>query len=289
MPHPTPRERLSLYLRLIRFDRPIGSFLLLWPTWWGLWLASDGNPSFDNLVIFTAGVFLMRSAGCIANDLADRDFDRHVARTRDRPLTSGAVSVKEAVTLAVLLALASFALVLQTNALTVWMSVGGLALAAVYPFMKRFTHLPQFGLGFAFSWGIPMAFTAEQDTLPPALWLLFTAAVLWSVVYDTFYAMVDREDDIRIGIRSTAILFDEADRKITGALQVLVLVLLVLTGRQFGLGLVYYVGLSVGAALFAWQQWQIRDRDRSKCFSAFLNNNLFGLAVFAGIAFDYAP
>ena len=289
MPHPTPRERLSLYLRLIRFDRPIGSFLLLWPTWWGLWLASDGNPSFDNLVIFTAGVFLMRSAGCIANDLADRDFDRHVARTRDRPLTSGAVSVKEAVTLAVLLALASFALVLQTNALTVWMSVGGLALAAVYPFMKRFTHLPQFGLGFAFSWGIPMAFTAEQSTLPPALWLLFTAAVLWSVVYDTFYAMVDREDDIRIGIRSTAILFDEADRKITGALQVMVLVLLVLTGRQFGLGLVYYVGLSVGAALFAWQQWQIRDRDRSKCFSAFLNNNLFGLAIFAGIAFDYAP
>jgi 4-hydroxybenzoate polyprenyltransferase len=289
VPHPTPQERLSLYLRLIRLDRPIGSFLLLWPTWWGLWLASDGNPSFDNLVIFTAGVFLMRSAGCIANDLADRDFDRHVARTRDRPLTSGAVSVKEAVILALLLALASFALVLQTNTLTVWMSVGGLALAAVYPFMKRFTHLPQFGLGFAFSWGIPMAFTAEQGALPPALWLLFTAAVLWSVVYDTFYAMVDREDDIRIGIRSTAILFDEADRKITGALQVLVLLLLVLTGRQFGLGLFYYVGLSVGAALFAWQQWQIRDRDRSKCFSAFLNNNLFGLAVFAGIAFDYAP
>jgi 4-hydroxybenzoate polyprenyltransferase len=199
------------------------------------------------------------------------------------------VSVKEAVILALLLALASFALVLQTNTLTVWMSVGGLALAAVYPFMKRFTHLPQFGLGFAFSWGIPMAFTAEQGALPPALWLLFTAAVLWSVVYDTFYAMVDREDDIRIGIRSTAILFDEADRKITGALQVMVLVLLVLTGRQFGLGLMYYIGLSVGAALFAWQQWQIRDRDSAKCFSAFLNNNLFGLAVFAGIAFDYAP
>ena len=282
-------ERLSLYLRLIRFDRPIGSFLLLWPTWWGLWLASGGEPRFGNLVIFTAGVFLMRSAGCIANDLADRDFDRHVARTRDRPLTSGAVSVGEAVVLGLLLALAAFVLVLQTNTLTVWMSVAGLALARVYPFMKRFTHLPQFGLGFAFSWGIPMAFTAERGELPPALWLVFTAAVLWSVVYDTFYAMVDREDDLRIGIRSTAILFDEADRTITGALQVLVLVLLVLTGRQFGLGLAYWIGLSVGAALFAWQQWLIRDRERGKCFSAFLNNNLFGLAVFAGIAFDYAP
>lgn len=289
MPSPTPRERLSLYLRLIRFDRPIGSFLLLWPTWWGLWLASEGEPRFNNLVIFTAGVFLMRSAGCIANDLADRDFDRHVARTRDRPLTSGAVSVKEAVILAVLLSLASFALVLQTNTLTVWMSVGGLALAAFYPFMKRFTHLPQFGLGFAFSWGIPMAFTAERGELPPAAWLVFTAAVLWSVVYDTFYAMVDRDDDIRIGIRSTAILFDEADRAITGALQIIVLGLLVLTGRQFELGLAYWIGLGTGAALFAWQQWLIRERQRDKCFSAFLNNNLFGLAVFAGIAFSYAP
>ena len=289
MPSTTPTERLSLYLRLIRFDRPIGSFLLRWPTWWGLWLASAGEPHFNNLLIFTAGVFLMRSAGCIANDLADRDFDRHVARTRDRPLTSGAVSVREAVVLGLLLALASFALVLQTNTLTVWMSVAGLALTAVYPFMKRFTHLPQFGLGFAFSWGIPMAFTAERGELPPALWLVFTAAVLWSVVYDTFYAMVDRDDDIRIGIRSTAILFDEADRTITAALQLMVLVLLVLTGRQFNLGLMYYIGLSVGAALFAWQQWQIRNRERGKCFSAFLNNNLFGLAVFAGIAFDYAP
>jgi len=285
----THRERLSLYLRLIRFDRPIGSFLLLWPTWWGLWLASAGEPHFNNLVIFTAGVFLMRSAGCIANDLADRELDRHVERTRDRPLASGAVGVWEAVALGVVLALGSFALVLQTNPLTVWMSVAGLGLAAVYPFMKRFTHLPQFGLGFAFSWGIPMAFTAERGELPPSLWLLFTAAVLWSVVYDTFYAMVDRDDDIRIGIRSTAILFDESDRTITAALQVLVLALLVLTGRQFGLGLPYYVGLSVGAALFAWQQWQIRERERDKCFSAFLNNNLFGLAVFAGIAFNYAP
>lgn len=289
MPSPTPRERLSLYLRLIRFERPIGSFLLLWPTWWGLWLASAGEPRFDNLVIFTAGVFLMRSAGCIANDLADRDLDRHVARTRDRPLTSGAVSVGEALVLGLLLALASFALVLQTNTLTVWMSVAGLVLAAVYPFMKRFTHLPQFGLGVAFSWGIPMAFTAERGELPPAAWLVFTAAVLWSVVYDTFYAMVDRDDDIRIGIRSTAILFDEADRSITAALQVMVLVLLVLTGRQFGLGLAYWIGLGVGAALFAWQQWLIRGRERDKCFSAFLNNNLFGLVVFAGIAFHYAP
>ena len=281
------KDRLTLYLRLIRFDRPIGSFLLLWPTWWGLWLASGGRPSRNNLLVFTLGVFLMRSAGCIANDLADRKFDQHVARTRDRPLASGAVSVTEAVVLAVLLALGAFGLVLLTNTLTVWMSVAGLALAMAYPFMKRFTHLPQFGLGVAFSWGIPMAFTAERGELPPALWLVFVAAVLWSVVYDTFYAMVDRDDDIRIGLRSTAILFDESDRAITAGLQALVLTLLVLAGRQFGLGAAFYAGLGIAAMLCLWQQWLIRGRERANCFNAFLNNNLVGLAVFAGIAFDY--
>lgn len=284
----TLRDRLPLYLQLIRFHRPIGSFLLLWPTWWGLWLAAEGAPSAANLFIFTAGVFLMRSAGCVVNDYADRDIDRHVERTRDRPLTSGKVGTTEALVLAGVLVLAAFLLVLLTNPLTVWLSVVGVLLAASYPFMKRFTHLPQFGLGLAFSWGIPMAFAAEREALPPGLWLVFVAAVLWSVVYDTFYAMVDRDDDLRIGVRSTAILFDDADRPITAAMQALVLVLLALAGARFGMGLPYHLGLFAGTLLFAWQQWTIRRREREACFRAFLNNNLFGLAIFAGIAFDYA-
>jgi 4-hydroxybenzoate polyprenyltransferase len=281
------RERLPLYLRLIRFDRPIGSFLLLWPTWWGLWLAAEGHPSPGNLLIFTAGVFLMRSAGCVANDYADRHIDGHVERTRERPLASRQVSECEALALGAALALAAFGLVLMTNALTIALSLAGVMLAAGYPFLKRHTHLPQVGLGIAFSWGIPMAFAAERGELPPTLWLLFCAAVLWSVVYDTFYAMVDREDDIAVGVKSTAILFGDADRLVTAALQVLVLLLLWLAGRQFGMGLPYALALLAGAASFAWQQHLIRDRDRARCFRAFLDNNLFGLAIFAGIAADY--
>jgi 4-hydroxybenzoate polyprenyltransferase len=282
------RARLPLWLQLIRFDRPIGSFLLLWPTWWGLWFAAEGRPGFVDLLVFTCGVFLMRSAGCIVNDYADRDLDRHVERTRERPLTSGRVGGGEALALAAVLAVSAFLLVLFTNVLTVWLSIAGLAIASVYPFLKRHTHLPQVGLGIAFSWGIPMAFAAERGTLPAPLWLVFCAALVWSVVYDTFYAMVDREDDKRIGIRSTAILFDEADRLITAALQALTLLLLVLAGRQFHMGLAYHIGLFAGTLLFAWQQWLIRARERDACFRAFLNNNLFGLVVFAGIAFDYA-
>jgi len=282
------RARLRLWLRLIRFDRPIGTLLLLWPTLWGLLIAGDGHPSLGNLLVFGAGVVLMRSAGCILNDIADRHFDRHVERTRERPLTAGEIGVGEALSLAAVLSALAFALVLQTNPLTVWLSVAGLVLAATYPYLKRHTHLPQVGLGIAFSWGIPMAFAAERDALPPALWLLFCAALLWSVVYDTFYAMVDREDDLRIGLRSTAILFDESDRGITAALQGLTLLLLVLAGRQFGLGHAFHASLAAGAMLFAWQQWLIRHRAREACFRAFLNNNLFGLAVFAGIATDYA-
>ena len=279
--------RLPLYLRLVRFDRPIGSFLLLWPTWWGLWLAAEGRPSPANLLIFTAGVFLMRSAGCAINDYADRDFDGHVERTRARPLASGQLRAGEALALAAALAAVSFLLVLQTNALTVWLSLAAALFAACYPFMKRFTHLPQVVLGIAFSWGIPMAFAAERSALPPALWLVFCAAVLWSVVYDTFYAMVDRDDDIAIGVKSTAILFGTAVRPVTAALQALVLLLLWLAGRQFGMGLPYTVALLGGAGLFAWQQYLIRGHDRARCFRAFLNNNLFGLVVFAGIAVDY--
>jgi 4-hydroxybenzoate polyprenyltransferase len=284
---PSLRERLPLYLELIRFDRPIGSFLLLWPTWWGLWVASAGHPSFLNLLVFTLGVFLMRSAGCVVNDFADRHFDPHVERTRERPLASGRVSENEALALAAGLALSAFLLVLLTNELTVWLSLAGLVLASGYPFLKRHTHLPQLGLGIAFSWGIPMAFAAEQGALPPPLWLLFCAALVWSVVYDTFYAMVDRDDDIRIGVRSTAILFGDADRVITAAMQAMVLLLLALAGRQFELGLPYHLGLFTGTLLFAWQQWLIRRRHRDGCFHAFVNNNLFGLSIFAGIAFDY--
>jgi 4-hydroxybenzoate polyprenyltransferase len=281
------RARLPLYLRLIRFDRPIGSFLLLWPTWWGLWFAAAGRPSLANLLIFTAGVFMMRSAGCVANDYADRHIDGHVERTRERPLASGQLGEREALAVGALLALAAFVLVLMTNALTVWLSFAALVFAAGYPFLKRYTHLPQVGLGIAFSWGIPMAFAAERQALPAPLWLLFCAAVLWSVVYDTFYAMVDRDDDLAIGVKSTAILFGDADRPITALLQVLVLLLLWLAGRQFGMGLPYSVALVGGAALFAWQQYLIRERERARCFRAFLNNNLFGLLVFAGIATDY--
>jgi 4-hydroxybenzoate polyprenyltransferase len=281
------RERLPLYLRLIRFEKPIGSFLLLWPTWWGLWFAAGGLPSLANLLIFTLGVFLMRSAGCVINDYADRHIDAHVERTRDRPLANGLVGAREALLLAAALALCAFLLVMMTNRLTIALSLAGLLLAAIYPFMKRFTHLPQFGLGFAFSWGIPMAFAAERNALPAALWLPFCAAVLWSVVYDTFYAMVDRNDDLALGMKSTAILFGDADRLITAALQALVIVLLFLTGQQFGMGLSYHAALLAGTLLFAWQQWLIRGRERTRCFSAFLNNNLFGLLIFAGIALDY--
>jgi len=281
-------ERLPIYLQLIRFDRPIGSFLLLWPTWWGLWFAAEGYPHFGNLLVFTAGVFLMRSAGCVVNDYADRHFDGHVERTRNRPMASGRIAEGEALALGAGLALLAFLLVMFTNVMTVWLSIAGLAIATVYPFLKRHTHLPQLGLGCAFSWGIPMAFAAERDALPPELWVVFCAALLWSVVYDTFYAMVDREDDLKVGLKSTAILFGEADRAITAALQAMVLVLLLLAGRQFGMGVGYHLGLFLGTLLFVYQQWLIRRREREACFRAFLNNNLFGLAVFAGIASDYA-
>lgn len=285
----TPRRAgAGAYLRLIRFDRPIGSFLLLWPTWWGLWLAAGGPPTAKNLLVFTAGVFLMRSAGCVVNDFADRHIDRHVERTRERPLTRGEITPREALVFAAILALLAFGLVLLTNPLTVWLSVAGLALACIYPFMKRVTHLPQFGLGLAFSWGIPMAFAAERGMVLAAAWLPFLAAVLWSVVYDTFYAMVDRDDDLRIGVRSTAILFGGADRAITAVLQLLVLLLLVLTGVTFGLGVVYAASLAACGLLFGWQQWLLRNRSREGCFRAFINNNLVGLLVFVGIALDLA-
>lgn len=270
----------------MRFDRPIGILLLLWPTLWGLWLAADGVPRWDVLAIFVAGVVLMRAAGCVINDYADRHIDGHVKRTKDRPIASGRVSPREALILFGVLVLVAFVLVLFTNSFTVWLSFGGVALAACYPFMKRYTHLPQVVLGAAFSWSIPMAFAAQANELPPHSWLLYVAVVLWTVVYDTFYAMVDRDDDLKIGVKSTAVLFGDQDRMITGVLQVMTLLALLMVGQRFELGSFYYLGLGLAAALFAYQQMLIRYRHREECFKAFLNNNWVGLVIFAGIAAD---
>jgi 4-hydroxybenzoate polyprenyltransferase len=280
-------QRLPFYLKLMRFDRPIGTLLLLWPTWWALWLAAEGFPRWDLLLIFSAGVFLMRSAGCVINDYADRDFDGSVARTAQRPLATGAVDKREALLLFAVLCSAAFVLVLFTNRTTILLSLVAVALAALYPFMKRYTHLPQVVLGAAFGWGIPMAFAAQTGSVPGGAWLVFIANLLWTVVYDTFYAMVDRDDDLKIGIKSTAILFGDDDRLITGFLQVCVLVTLAFIGTRFHLGYWYFVALPFVAGLFCYQQWLIRQRQRDACFRAFLHNNWVGMVVFAGIALHY--
>lgn len=270
------------FVQLVRLDRPIGIYLLLWPTLWSLWIAADGVPELKNLLIFVLGVILMRAAGCVINDFADRNFDGHVARTKARPLATGKISVREAwITFAVLVAL-SFGLVLLTNATTVWLSFGAVAVASLYPFMKRYTYYPQVVLGAAYSWGILMAFTAERGELPASAWLLFLANVLWTVAYDSYYAMTDREDDLKIGIKSTAILFGDADRLIIGSLQGLTLLLLALAGNRFELGLCFYLGLAVAAACFVWEAWSTRDRDPQACFRAFLHNHWAGLAIFLG-------
>ena len=274
-------------LQLIRFDKPIGTLLLLWPTLWALWIAGDGHPDPGLVVIFVAGTLLMRSAGCIANDLADRKFDGAVARTRYRPLVTGSVSVREALVLALVLSLLAFCLVLLTNPLTIALSVVAAVLASSYPFMKRHTNLPQLVLGAAFSWGIPMAFAAQTNALPPQMWLLYLGNLLWTVAYDTEYAMVDREDDLKIGIKSTAILFSEADRAIVGVLQAGSLLLLYLAGQAFGLGPAYFGSLLVAGGLFGFQQYLIRDRRAQDCFRAFLHNNWVGLTVFCGILASY--
>ena len=282
------RRKLSVYARLMRLNRPIGTYLVLWPTLWSLWIAAEGVPDWDILLIFIAGVILMRSAGCVINDFADRRIDGHVERTKTRPLVTGSVSPKETVLLFVVLCLAAFALVLFTNRLTIMLSVGGLLLAFCYPFMKRYTHLPQVVLGAAFAWSVPMAFAAQAGELPYASWLIYVAVVLWTVAYDTFYAMVDREDDLKIGVKSTAILFGEQDKVITGSLQFLALLSLALAGKHFDLGGYFKAGLLIAGALFLWQQYLIRNREREKCFQAFLNNNWVGMVIFIGIALHYA-
>ena len=281
-------ERLPLYLKLMRADRPIGTLLLLWPTLWALWLAAAGLPRWDLLVIFALGVFLMRSAGCVINDYADRDFDGRVARTASRPLATGAVTKKEALILFAALCALAFVLVLFTNRMTILLSLVAVALAGLYPFMKRYTHLPQVVLGAAFGWSIPMAFAAQTGSIPQGAWLVFIANLLWTVVYDTFYAMVDRDDDIKIGIKSTAILFGDDDKLITGCLQICVLFTLMLVGSQFHLGYWYYVALIGVAGLFVYQQLLIRERQRDACFRAFLHNNWVGLTIFGGIALHYS-
>jgi len=287
VPHLT--ERLADYLRLMRLHRPIGAFLLLWPTLWGIWIASEGRPDPLILLVFVVGVFLMRSAGCVINDYADRDFDPFVQRTRDRPLATGRVTPSEALVLFFALCLVSFGLVLLMNRLTVLLSVAAVALAVTYPFMKRYHHLPQVHLGVAFGWGVPMAFTAETGGWPPAVaWVLLAAVVLWAVAYDTLYAMVDREYDLRIGVKSTAILFGSADLAVVAGVHVAVLLLLVAVGRLAALRWPYYASLVVAAGLAVYQLWLARDRDPARCFRAFLHNNWLGAAVFAGIVASYA-
>jgi 4-hydroxybenzoate polyprenyltransferase len=281
------RNRLLAYAQLMRLHKPIGIYLLLWPTLWALWIAGEGRPDLLVLFVFVAGVVLMRSAGCVINDYADREFDQHVARTRNRPIAAGQVSPAEALVLFFGLCVAAFLLVLLMNSLTVWLSLAGAVLAASYPFMKRFTHLPQVYLGAAFGWAVPMAFAAQTGQVPRLAWLLFTATVLWATAYDTMYGMVDREDDRKIGVKSTAILFGDADRAIIAILQLLVLCALALTGQAAGLGAYYYFGLLLAAGLALYQQFLIRDRRPEECFKAFLNNNWFGAVVFAGIILDF--
>lgn len=281
-------DRLKAYARLIRLDKPIGIFLLLWPTLWALWIAAEGVPNTSILAIFVAGVFLMRSAGCAINDYADRDIDPLVARTKHRPLATGTIQPKEALMLFVLLALLAFALVLMLNPITQLMSVAAVLLAASYPFMKRFHHLPQVHLGIAFAWAIPMAFTAQTGNFPSETgWLVFFAAVLWTTAYDTMYAMADREDDLSVGVKSTALLFGAADRFIVGILQVLVVFTLFLIGLKLDFHWPYWCGLAMATVFALYQQFLIQQRQPDDCFRAFLNNNYFGLAVFAGIGVDY--
>jgi 4-hydroxybenzoate polyprenyltransferase len=284
----TTTGKTQALLQLMRFDKPIGTLLLLWPTLCALWIAAKGVPEPRLLFIFVLGTFLTRSAGCIINDIADRHVDGAVARTNARPLVTGAVSEKEALLLFTLLMLLAFVLVLFTNTLTITLSFIAVLLAASYPFMKRFTHLPQVVLGAAFSWGIPMAFAAQSGELPAALWLLYLGNLLWTVAYDTQYAMVDREDDILIGIKSTAVLFAHHDRLAVAILQLLTLLALWASGLQFGLGWPYTGALWVIAGLFVYHQYLMREREPTQCFKAFLHNNWVGLTLFVGVALHYA-
>jgi 4-hydroxybenzoate polyprenyltransferase len=284
---PAVAAKLPPYWRLTRMNRPIGTFLVLWPTLWCLWIAGEGNPSPGLVVIFVLGSLLMRSAGCCINDYADRNFDGRVARTLERPLASGEVSPKEALLLCTGLCVAAFLLVLLTNTPTILMSFGALATALIYPFMKRYTHLPQVVLGAAFSWGGLMAFTAQTETLPAQAWLLYIANLLWTIAYDTQYAMVDREDDLKVGIKSTAILFAEADIFVIAFLQLFFLITLSLSANYFGLGNAFELSLLLAGLLFIYQHSLAWTRQPAGCFKAFLNNNYVGMIIFVGTVLDY--
>ena len=280
-------DRLKQYWLLARFDRPIGILILLWPALWALWVASNGKPDLLVLFIICSGVVLMRAAGCVINDYADRDFDPHVERTKQRPIAAGKVSPKEALILFVVLCLCAFVLVLQLNLMTIMLSFIAAFLAASYPFMKRYTNLPQAYLGIAFGFAVPMSFSAQTNTVPMVAWIMYLAVMLWALVYDTMYAMVDKEDDLKIGVKSTAILFGEKDREILAGLQLIIITLLLVIGLIQQLGSFYYAGIVVASGLSVYQQKLIFNRDKALCFKAFLNSNYFGLAVFAGLVLDY--
>lgn len=281
-------NRLALYVRLLRLDKPIGILLLLWPTLAALWLASDGKPDWRLVMIFSVGTVLMRSAGCAINDFADREFDKHVKRTAQRPLTSGRIAGWEALMLAAVLALVSFALILPLNMLTKELSVAAVLIAASYPYFKRFFAIPQAYLGIAFGFGIPMAFAAVQDTVPAAAWLLLLANIFWAVAYDTEYAMVDRDDDLKIGIKTSAITFGRFDVAAVMLCYAVTFAIVFLVGWQHGLRAWFAAGMLVAAGCAVYHYLLIRERDRMRCFAAFRHNNWLGAAVFAGIALDYA-
>jgi 4-hydroxybenzoate polyprenyltransferase len=284
---PETGEKLRLYAQLIRFDKPIGTYLLLWPTLWALAIAGDGSPDGWVLFVFICGVFLMRSAGCAINDYADRDIDLHVARTRERPLASGKITSREALAVFAVLGLLAFALVLSLNSLTIWLSFGGIVLAASYPFMKRYHYLPQVHMGVAFGWSVPMAYAAQTGSLPKMAWLLYVATVVWAVAYDTIYSMVDRDDDLKIGVKSTAILFGDYDRLLIGLFQGLFLLAMLLVGIDLGFSLIYFVALLLASLLLIFQQFLIFDCVPEHCFIAFLNNHWVGAILFAGIMGHY--
>ena len=280
-------DRLKQYWLLTRFDRPIGILILLWPALWALWVASDGRPDLGVLTVICLGVVLMRAAGCVINDYADREFDPHVARTKQRPIAAGKVKPKEALWIFVVLCLCAFGLVLTLNIFTILLSFIAAFLAASYPFMKRYTQLPQAYLGIAFGWAIPMSFSAQTNYIPHVAWVMYLAVVLWALVYDTMYAMVDKEDDLKIGVKSTAILFGSYDRHIMAFLQLIIIGLLIIVGQMKHLSWPYYGGILVATGLFVYQQKLIYYRDKTQCFKAFLNNNWFGMVVFIGLLVDY--
>ena len=280
--------KLKNYLILMRFNRPIGIFLLLWPALWALWLAAEGAPDLFILFIFISGVVVMRAAGCVINDFADRKIDLHVERTKDRPITSGKVTKVEALVLFFVLVAIAFILVIQLNMLTIYISFAALALASIYPYMKRHTHLPQVVLGMAFACSVPMAFAAQTNAIPKEAWLIYVLTVVWTVIYDTMYAMVDRDDDLKIGVKSTAILFGDADKIILAFSQILLIFGFLLLGSELHLNRYYYIGLCIASCFFLYQQYLIKDRNKILCLKAFLNNNWFGLSIYLGIVGHYA-